>query len=87
MNNSNKIGGNSFLSLAMDYLLKPVASGLYGFAAFFLVIVISKFFGNLIGSAQGFKVDISDVDISFLGFFFLFLINLLKNIQKNRSEF
>ncbi len=87
MNNINKIGRNNILGLLSDYLLKPAASGLYGFAAFFIIIVISKFFGSLIGSIHGFQVDISDVDLSFLGFFFIFLITLLKNIQKNHSEF
>lgn len=86
MNNFKKIGGNSVLELLSDYILKPAASGLYGFAAFFLIIVISKFLGSLIGTVKGFQVDISDISLSFLGFFFIFLITLLKNIQKNHPQ-
>lgn len=87
MNNVNKIGGSNITGLLTDFLVKPAASGLYGFAVFLVIIIISKFLGHLIGSTGSFQVDISDVNLSFLGFFFLFLIRLLKNIQKRRSDF
>lgn len=67
------------------FIVKPFAAGLYGFASFFLIIIISKYLGTVIGSVASFKVDISDVQLSFLGFFFVFLINVLKNVQETKT--
>lgn len=67
------------------FIIKPTAAGLYGFSSFFLIILVSKYLGTLIGSVATFKVDISDVQLSFLGFFLVFLIDLLKNFQERKS--
>lgn len=76
----------SISEILTEFLLKPFFTGLYGFAGFFLVILISKYFSTLIGISETWTVGLSDVTLSLLGFFFLFLINLLKNVQKFQSE-
>jgi hypothetical protein len=73
------------LIVLVDYLLKPVVSGIFGFTLFLIVILISKFIEFEIGAFASFQIEVSDLYLSFLGFLFLFLINLLKNIQKNYS--
>lgn len=83
--NSQKMSHAEISTILYKFILAPIASGLYGFAAFFLVIIISKYIGTLIGSLQQFSVDVSDVQLSFLGFFFIFLINFLKNLQNYKS--
>ncbi len=65
----------------VNYFLKPVRSGLFGFSAFFTVLLISKYLGFLIGSLQSFVVDIEDVTLSLLGFFLVFLIKFLENFK------
>jgi len=72
-------------TILFQFILKPSASGLYGFASFFLIIVTSKYLGTLIGTMSSFNVDITDVQLSFLGFFFVFLINFLKSMQNYKS--
>ena len=81
MKSEGKISQTNSINILVGFVLKPVGAGLYGFSGFFLVIVISKYLGTVIGTINSFNVDISDVELSLLGFFFVFLINLLKNFQ------
>lgn len=62
-----------------NYFLAPTLSGLYGFALFFSTLILAKGLGTLVGSIPQFNIDIGDVELSIVGFVFLFLIRLLKN--------
>ncbi len=65
-----------------NYFLLPVRSGLFGFSSFFVVLIISKYLGYLIGSMGVFKVDLEDVTLSLLGFVLVFLIRFLENFKE-----
>jgi hypothetical protein len=82
---STKLTQINLSAIMFQFILKPAASGLYGFASFFLIIIISKYFVTFIGTTNSFNVDITDLQLSFLGFFFVFLINFLKNLQNYKS--
>lgn len=81
-----KIGKLRLQDLIFLFIIKPAASGLYGFASFFIILLFSKYFALLVGSISRFSVEIKDVELSFLGFFLFFLMNLLKNIQNYHSH-
>ncbi len=69
-----------------DFLLKPSAAGMGGLAGFLTVILISKYLGLLVGTVKRWKIDISDVMLSLVGFVLLYLISFLKSLQKLHPE-
>lgn len=52
------------------YLLNPLSAGLMGFAAFFSLILITKLFGSVLGTNDGFVLQLSDVIYALTGFLF-----------------
>ncbi|HED37084.1 MAG TPA: hypothetical protein ENI76_02395 [Ignavibacteria bacterium] len=62
-----------------NYFIAPALSGLWGFTIFFSTLLVAKGLGVLVGSIQHFNVELADVEMSLLGFVFLFLIRFLKN--------
>lgn len=64
------IGPESFKENLKTYLLNPLSAGLAGFAAFFLLILITKIFGYFLGSYETFTIGVSDVIYSLTGFLF-----------------
>lgn len=80
-----KIRNYSIGNIIQKFLVKPATAGLYGFTVFFTIILFSKYLGVLIGSYKSWHVDLSDVELSLLGFVFMFLINFLKNFQNFQS--
>jgi hypothetical protein len=68
--------------LLWEYLILPAKSGLYGFASFFTILIITKLIIYLMGYLDLFIVEIEDVIISFLGFGILFLFRFVQNIKK-----
>lgn len=52
------------------YLLNPLSAGLMGFVAFFSLIIITKFFGSILGTNNGFILQLSDVIYALTGFLF-----------------
>lgn len=52
------------------YLLNPLTAGLMGFTAFFSLIIVTKFFGSILGTNDGFILQLSDVIYALTGFLF-----------------
>jgi len=78
--------GNSKQYFGLRFFVSSLQSGLFGFAIFFTVLLISKFLSSLIGRTDVFRVDLSDVSLSFIGFILTFLISLLKHFSPNEQN-
>jgi hypothetical protein len=63
------------------YIILPIKAGFYGFTLVFSVILFVKLLSFLLGINDVFNLDLMDVILAFVGFFFMFLIYLLKNFQ------
>lgn len=69
----------SFLNL---YVLHPLKGGLWGFVIFFVLLLMVKYLGYVIGSQNEFLVDQTDLILSMVGFVLVFLIRLLENFKE-----
>ena len=80
----NNNSGN-IKSTGSDYLLRffiiPVRSGLYGFAAFFTILIFAKAFWFMLGYLDLFSVTTDDVILSFIGFAIIFIVRFLQNFK------
>jgi biotin transporter BioY len=76
-----KTGSNIIYYYLISFLIKPFVSGLYGFAAFFTVLIFTKGITYLIGFTEQYIVSSDDVLFSILGFVLVFLIKLFDNIK------
>lgn len=63
------------------YVLLPLQSGFYGFVLVFVVILSVKLLSFGLGTNDGFSLDLMDIMLASVGFFFMFLIYLLKNFH------
>jgi len=68
------------------FLLQPFKTGLYGFAAFFTVLIFTRGITVLFGFIDSYIVNIDDVYFSLLGFVMVFLIKLLENIKNSKNK-
>lgn len=66
----------------IKYIFSPFLAGLYGFAAFFTIVILTEFFAFHLGNNEHFSVDMDDIMLSSLGFICFFLISLIKNYNK-----
>lgn len=82
--NRQKTGVNSLFLHLVAYVFEPIKTGLYGFSAFFTVLVITKGFSFLLGITNLYSVGMDDVMFSLLGFILLFLLKLLENIKERK---
>lgn len=80
-----KTGGNTFYNYLISFFFKPVVSGLYGFTAFFTVLIFTKGLSYLLGLTEQYIVSTDDVLFSILGFVLVFLIKLMDNIKHKTS--
>ncbi len=79
---SNKERSNfKLIGLLKNFVIYPSYAGLFGFAAFFTVLVLSKIIGYYIGVTHFFDVQIDDVVLSLVGFVLVFLIRFLESIR------
>jgi len=69
----------------LPYFLIPLKSGLYGFAAFFTLLIAVKTVAILLGYNEEFIVTTGDVLQSSLGFGLVLIIRLAQNIKKLHS--
>ena len=76
-----KTGGNILYYYLISFFFKPFVSGLYGFAAFFTVLIFAKGIIYLLGFTEQYIVSGEDVLFSILGFVLVFLIKLIDNIK------
>jgi len=72
---------NVGLEFFLKFLILPTRSGLYGFAAFFTLLIAAKFFWYLIGFKDWFTVTVDDVTISLLGFAIVFIVRIAQNFK------
>ena len=63
------------------YFILPIKAGLYGFTLVFAGILLVKLLSFLLGINEVFNLDLMDVILSSVGFFFMFLIYILKNLH------
>ncbi len=68
------------------FIASSLQSGLFGFAIFFTVLLVSKFLSSLIGTNEVFKIDFSDVTLSLIGFVLTFLISFLKHFSQSNEK-
>ncbi|MGB5849619.1 MAG: hypothetical protein WBH40_14090 [Ignavibacteriaceae bacterium] len=76
-----KTGGNIFYYYLSSFFFKPFVSGLYGFTAFFTLLIFTKGIAYLLGFTKQYIVSSDDVLFSILGFVLVFLIKLFANIK------
>ncbi len=70
---------------AKDYIWAPIKSGLFGFAIFFTILLAVKLFSYLIGTYNYFAIELTDLELSSIGFVLLFLIRELENFKDNED--
>ena len=76
-----KTGGNILYYYLISFFFKPIVSGLYGFAAFFTVLIFTKGITYLLGFSEQYIIGSDDVLFSILGFVLVFLIKLFEIIK------
>ena len=69
-----------------NHLLEPIKSGLFGFSIFITILIAVKLFSYIIGSYGYFAIEITDVQLSFIGFVLLFLIRFLENLKEQEAN-
>ena len=84
--NRQKASVNSLFLLLAIYVFEPIRTGLYGFSAFFTVLVITKGFSFLLGITDSYSIGMEDVMFSLLGFILFFLLKLLENIKEKKTD-
>ncbi len=67
------------------YLIDPFKAGLFGFAVFFSVIVITKIVSYAAASSPIFDVTLKDVNIALVGFGLVFVYKIFKSGKKRSS--
>ncbi len=73
---------SKFQSALWNFFIRPFRSGIFGFISFFIVLIIAKYLGYLIGSHKSFGIDLEDAILSMLGFVLVFLIKFLENFKE-----
>lgn len=76
---------NKAQNFLMNFVVKPLFSGVLGFLLFMIVIGATKLLGCCFGTIDEFNFDINDVILSGLGFFLVFLIRLLDNFREKEN--
>ncbi len=84
--NTKKYRGKTSVFYAVkDYFLSPFTAGVFGFIAFFCILIVTKFFSYLIGSHDTLALDWNDAFLSSIGFILVFLIRFLENFNQEGS--
>ncbi len=79
----NGIDGKSFS--IKNHLLQPIKSGLFGFSIFITILILVKLFSYVIGTYNYLTIEITDIELSFIGFVLLFLIKFLENFKETED--
>ncbi len=77
---------DSSISLFKTFFIEPISNGLFGFALFFSILLLTKGLASFLNIQKGFSIDFDDVILSLIGFILLFLIKLLENIGRVRNN-
>lgn len=67
------------------YFLRPITEGLYGFSFILAIIFFVKWVSSPISAGKTFTVDIIDIKLSLTGFFLLFVLCLLDNLNTKNN--
>ncbi len=73
---------SSVISILINYVIIPSSYGLYGFAAFFSVLIITKFFVLIFDDRALFTTNIGDILLSIIGFIIAYVLKLIENSKK-----
>jgi len=68
------------------YFLLPITEGLYGFSFIIALIFIVKWLSSPLGVSQVFAVDIIEIKLSLTGFFLMFVLCLIDNINSKKEQ-
>lgn len=77
---------SAFIAFIKQFILVPAKSGLYGFAAFFTVLIFLKGIINILGITDYYIVNSDDVLFSSLGFIIVYFGKLVKNIIRKTNS-
>ncbi len=77
---------NSLYVFVKQFILVPAKSGLYGFAAFFTVLIFAKGIINILGFTDYYVINSDDVLFSSLGFVLVYLGKIVKNIIRRTDS-
>ena len=83
MVNPDKNESKIFIHLK-KYLLFPIEAGLYGFYLVFTVVLLLKLITYILGFHEAFQFDLMDFMLSLVGFFLMFLVDLIKNLHYHK---
>ncbi|NWF90428.1 MAG: hypothetical protein HXY50_13325 [Ignavibacteriaceae bacterium] len=72
---------SQFLKGFKKFFIFPLKAGLQGFVLVLSVILIVKLLSFLLGINELFSLDLMDIMLSSMGFVFMSLIHILKNIN------
>ena len=75
---------SNFFSHLKKYLLFPIEAGLYGFYLVFTVVLLLKLITYILGFHEAFQFDLMDFMLSLVGFFLMFLVDLIKNLHYHK---
>jgi hypothetical protein len=76
---------SNILMFLNDYIIHPLNEGFFGFGIFLTVLSGSKFIAFLFGAMNSFSIDERDLILSSVGFICLFLIDILKNFNNQKT--
>ena len=84
--NKNKYSDKQNLLFTLkDYIISPCIAGLFGFIAFFSILIVTKFLSYMIGTYDNLTINWDDVFLSSIGFILVFLIRFLENFNQEGS--
>ncbi|MFC2102838.1 hypothetical protein ACFLSS_00250 [Bacteroidota bacterium] len=83
---TTKVEESSTYSFLTSFILEPFKSGLFGFACFFTVLIITKGISYLMGFSTEYIVISEDALFSLLGLVIVFIIKLTENIKDRASN-
>ncbi len=66
-----------------NYVLNPIKLGIFGFMAFFSILLVTKIVSYWIGTYEDFSIDLNDALLSAVGFILVFLIKFLENFKED----
>jgi len=69
-----------------NFISEPIKSGLFGFSIFITILIIVKLFSYFIGSYNYFAIEITDIELSLIGFVLMFLIRFLENFKETKTD-
>lgn len=83
---THKEENRNLLYFFIRFLFEPFKSGLFGFAAFFTVLIFATGMSYVFGITKEWYINSDDVLFSLLGFVIVYFIKLSENIKHKSSN-